>query len=320
VETNGNENTAIGVRALAAVNSGTGNVGIGVRAGHDVSSGNMRVTTGTNCTFIGTDAKMNSVTQLANATAIGAGAIVDGSNTIQLGNTNVIAVKTSGTITAATPTADTHLTTKLYVDNKFTTLSNQNLKTTDTVTFAGATINGNLTSTGNVSTSVAPTTGNHLTNKTYVDNKFTTLSNQNLKTTDVVTFAGLKLPTTGGTASTLNYYEEYEFNTGFNIAGASLSTIGIVRIGKLVNMCVKTGVNVTASGSAPFYSATALPPRFRPVAALNTFVEIYYNGARSTGVATINSTGIIDIFRTNGEYFAYGVNAGFIPFYMSWVV
>ncbi len=68
--------TALGSGALAANTSGTLNTAIGRNA--DVGSGG-----------------------LMNATAIGAGAVVNDSNTIQLGNTNVTAVNTSGTVTAA---------------------------------------------------------------------------------------------------------------------------------------------------------------------------------------------------------------------------
>ena len=84
-------------------------------------------------------------------------------------------------------------------------------------------------------TAAAPTIGAHLTTKTYVDDKFTTLSNQNLKTTDVVTFGGLKLPTIGGTAATLSHYEEYDWVFQWKY-GANLSTsvtVKIVKIGKV---------------------------------------------------------------------------------------
>jgi len=79
VNTTGNYNTAIGVRALSYNATGNYNTAIGV--GADVS-----------------------VDGLTNATAIGNGAIVAASNSIQLGNGNVTNVKTSGTITAGAVT------------------------------------------------------------------------------------------------------------------------------------------------------------------------------------------------------------------------
>ena len=74
----GNENTAIGYYALRGNTSGSNNTAIGYAA--DMSDG------------------------LSNATAIGSGATVAASNTIQLGNTSVTNVKTSGTITAGAVT------------------------------------------------------------------------------------------------------------------------------------------------------------------------------------------------------------------------
>ena len=56
--------------------------------------------TGNSTTLIGRNAN-SSTGGISNSTALGAGAIVDADNTIQLGNTTVVAVKTSGTLTAA---------------------------------------------------------------------------------------------------------------------------------------------------------------------------------------------------------------------------
>jgi hypothetical protein len=73
--TTGSFNTAFGSEALKSNTTGTYNTAIGFRA--DVSSGN-----------------------LTNSTAIGNNALVTASNTIQLGNSSVISVVTSGTISA----------------------------------------------------------------------------------------------------------------------------------------------------------------------------------------------------------------------------
>ncbi|WP_394343496.1 hypothetical protein, partial [Flavobacterium bomense] len=73
--TTGFQNTANGFYSLASNTTGSQNTGIGY--GANVSAGN-----------------------LTNATAIGNGSIVGASNTIQLGNTSVTNVNTSGSITA----------------------------------------------------------------------------------------------------------------------------------------------------------------------------------------------------------------------------
>ena len=73
--TTAENNIALGITALGSITTGDGNTAIGASA--DVGSGD-----------------------LTNATAIGNGAIVTASNTMQLGNTSVTNVKTSGSVTA----------------------------------------------------------------------------------------------------------------------------------------------------------------------------------------------------------------------------
>ncbi len=87
----GQENTSIGNQSLISV-TGNSNVGVGKRSGQTITSGSQN-------TILGTDADVSSAT-LNNATAIGYGAQVTASNAIQLGNSSVTNVKTSGSITA----------------------------------------------------------------------------------------------------------------------------------------------------------------------------------------------------------------------------
>jgi hypothetical protein len=88
----GANNTAIGSSALNANTSGAGNTALGISSG-------AIITTGTNNTFIGKDANANLLSR-TNATALGYGAVVTADNTIQLGNTSVTTVNTSGAINA----------------------------------------------------------------------------------------------------------------------------------------------------------------------------------------------------------------------------
>ena len=86
----GVENTSVGNQSLINT-TGNNNVGIGKRSGQTI-------TTGSQNTIVGTNADVAS-NNLSNATAIGYGANVATSNTVQLGNTDVTNVKTSGSIT-----------------------------------------------------------------------------------------------------------------------------------------------------------------------------------------------------------------------------
>ena len=117
--TEGSQNTAIGKNTLTSLN-GTGSSSIGNTAVGESASSNLTASsyntsigiaslsqnfTGDKNTAIGAYADfVSSQHALTNATAIGYNAKVVTSNTIQLGNTDVTAVKTSGAITAGTVT------------------------------------------------------------------------------------------------------------------------------------------------------------------------------------------------------------------------
>ena len=93
---NGSYNTANGTRSLYSNTTGGSNTALGYYAGTTNTTGNQN-------TLIGYYADVSS-NNLSNATAIGYEATVSASNTIQLGNTSVTNVKTSGTLTTGTVT------------------------------------------------------------------------------------------------------------------------------------------------------------------------------------------------------------------------
>jgi hypothetical protein len=88
----GNGNVSFGFQSLYN-NLADSNAAFGYNAGY-------KNTTGSNNTFVGRAADADSV-NLFNATAIGAGAIVKNSNTLQLGNTSLSLVNTSGSINSS---------------------------------------------------------------------------------------------------------------------------------------------------------------------------------------------------------------------------
>ncbi len=105
----GGYNTALGSSALVANTSASYNVAVGRQALGSTTTGGNNValgagslttnTTGANNTAIGFGADV-SANNLNNATAIGNGAIASASNTIQLGNSSITSVVTSGIISA----------------------------------------------------------------------------------------------------------------------------------------------------------------------------------------------------------------------------
>jgi len=91
----GGDNVAIGYQSLYSNSSGNSNTAIGKQAGYDLN------TASNYNTFVGWLANTTSGTIINNATAIGSGAIVNASNTIQLGNTSVTNLYHFGTIGTA---------------------------------------------------------------------------------------------------------------------------------------------------------------------------------------------------------------------------
>ncbi len=94
-------NTSIGAGSGSNNTSGTSNTYLGYHTGHSMMSES-------NNTFVG--AYSDGTSGISNATALGNGAVVSASNTIQLGNGLVTLVNTSGAITAGGAISGTTLT------------------------------------------------------------------------------------------------------------------------------------------------------------------------------------------------------------------
>ena len=99
--TAGQDNTAFGSESMALLDNGYGNTAIGTYSYHNNSLGNYNTTLGS---FADVAVPANPGDFLVNATAIGSNAVVEASHTIQLGDSQILGVKTSGTITAGTVT------------------------------------------------------------------------------------------------------------------------------------------------------------------------------------------------------------------------
>jgi hypothetical protein len=86
--TTGHDNTAAGYEALKSNTAGNDNTALGLGAGRGEILGNAN-TTGSNNTFLGTDASPGTAAELNNSTAIGANAQVSTSNALVLGAAGV---------------------------------------------------------------------------------------------------------------------------------------------------------------------------------------------------------------------------------------
>ncbi len=101
--TTGSNNTASGKSALIENTTGSYNAAIGHDAGRYLANGSTDNTTSDYSVYLGSNTKA-SADNAQNEIVIGYNAIGSGSNTIQLGNTAVTNVNTSGTLTAGTVT------------------------------------------------------------------------------------------------------------------------------------------------------------------------------------------------------------------------
>ncbi|MBI4479389.1 MAG: tail fiber domain-containing protein, partial [Acidobacteria bacterium] len=90
----GSENSALGEGALYSNTSGNNNTAVGLRAGQTTNFFNAN-TTGSSNSFIGYKTGPGTSTQLTNATAIGANAVVGASNALVLGSINGVNGATS---------------------------------------------------------------------------------------------------------------------------------------------------------------------------------------------------------------------------------
>lgn len=113
---------------------------------------------------------------------------------------------------------------------------------------------------------------------------------------------GIFLPTTGGTPSALNYYEEYTHTSQMTGIWASAQnlTLSIVRMSKLVRIIVYSTV-ATANTASFITVTTPLPSRFYPVSDVYGVVFNTNNGATSFGTMWIDTSGNIKIYCTNSS-------------------
>jgi len=88
----GDNNSGLGYRSLYATTTGDDNTAVGYNAGDTNTTGSFN-------TLVGSDADVLQ-NNLTNATAIGYNAQVNASNKIQLGDSNITLVETSGTVSA----------------------------------------------------------------------------------------------------------------------------------------------------------------------------------------------------------------------------
>jgi hypothetical protein len=124
---------------------------------------------------------------------------------------------------------------------------------------------------------------------------------------------GIKLPTSGGTAATLDYYAEGTFTV--NLSGArtmSSQTFTYVRVGKQVTFYNPTNVGSSCTGAQLSSGAGELPAALRPtVATMRIPVTVQNNGALTVGGLQITSAGTLVYSAPVEGAFTNAANCGF---------
>ena len=155
--TTGNQNTALGVRALLNNTVGSFNIAIGGFAANLIGSGTNN-TVSNNSIFIGANTRALNDNE-TNQIVIGDSAIGAGSNTVTLGNVNVITTRLRGAVRGGSFVKDSGTATQfLMADGSVSTAPSL----TGFVPYAGATQNVNLGSFALTATSIVKAGGTNL--------------------------------------------------------------------------------------------------------------------------------------------------------------
>jgi hypothetical protein len=116
---------------------------------------------------------------------------------------------------------------------------------------------------------------------------------------------GVKLLSSGGTATNLNHYEEHSYTATWDISGnTATSTIAITRIGNRVYLDPGALVHTLAGVNDVFnlQVASYLPSRFRPASEIYTSVYVTDAGVVQTvhGLLVITVNGFMQLQKAMG--------------------
>jgi hypothetical protein len=147
------------------------------------------------------------------------------------------------------------------------------------------------------------------------------------KSTDVIGFGqGIRLPTSGGTQSNLNYYEELTLTMTFTGPFSVNQTrdVYLCRAGKCVTFTVQDCISTSpapAQGGMIITTGAAIPARFLGAnKCIGCFRVLRSLGTEVIGYADILSDGRIRILLQPGQTFGSSTDVGFGMFSGSWTV
>ncbi len=104
----------------------------------------------------------------------------------------------------------------------------------------------------------------------------------------------LTLATPGGTASPLNFYQEFSGIVTFSGSALNASvdtTIHLTRVGKVVTMTLDGFIGVGSAFVPTPLAGTAIPAQFRPVVTFNTMMSVIDNALDCAGFLQLDASG-----------------------------
>jgi hypothetical protein len=303
-DTTGYENTAVGAQALLDNTAGNDNTAVGGRAGVSNVGANGN-TKGSKNTFIGYDAGPGTSTQLSNATAIGANAIVSENNALVLGSISGQNGATSNVtvgIGTAKPAFPLDVAGIIRSSTGGFQFPDGSVQTSAALGGGGGTINGSLTIDGNLSSTGTVTGSSFQIGSNLFDygsysqgNAFLGFSGNTSATGSQNTAAGLNslsAVTTGNNNVAIGFALSGDTSGNANVGvgdytlnnvttGAFYSAMGFYA-GQILDGSSGTGLDDTAIGSGAAFSTGTL----NNATALGSNAEVSESNALVLGAVT----------------------------------
>jgi hypothetical protein len=248
---------------------------------------------------------------ISGTTITGTGNLTVGANGITCGN-----ITNSGVILASNTTESTTTSTGAIICSGGVAIAKK-LNVGGVITSLGLNTGSNTIYGGAFNTANNMTCGSITNSGNYGGSGFINIGTNSM-TCGAITSSGIYLPTSGGTATALNYYESnVNFPMMFQGAGGGGTTttvnLTISRIGNIVNIIMPI-VNINSNGSyITTNSAYYLPTRFRPSAVYIDYCMHSMNIATylETGMINVCNTGVINICKSSSSVsFGFGPGSG----------
>lgn len=114
--------------------------------------------------------------------------------------------------------------------------------------------------------------------------------------------SGILLPTSGGTPSSFNYYEEYNSTLTFSsgLSAPQIVNVYITRVGRMVNMVLE-GFELASTGLTFLFPSPGIPPRFSPSQIIYMSFRVINTSTTAIGSISVHPGGGLIIYAYNDD-------------------